>query len=258
VRNVERLQCQAVLFLSADDVAALEDHLKKVGSVQELHNPAPASGIDRSLTDAEKADFLVKLMSHVRLHFLYLAEKLQEQLVAPEGEMATAASGSGQVIGLSISLHVPAAHHGSHGSKLTFLPQCNRAFIDLNHAHGDRGLCGGVNDDATHANPAMLSHLHRDEKHADMLLVFCCTETAVCCDTVPAVIMSSQQLATSPRTSPHTCQPASFVSQTCLSDSACVHQCSPQTKLEFLSYQVPALERSVSLCGCRCQVRYSP
>ena len=111
VRNVERLQRQAVLFLSADDVAALEDHLKKVGAVQEMHKPAPASGFDRSLTDGEKADFLVKLTSHVRLHFLYLAEKLQEQLVAPEGEMATAASSSGQVIGLSISLHVPTTWH---------------------------------------------------------------------------------------------------------------------------------------------------
>ena len=89
-------------LLSADDVAALEDHLKKVGAVQEVHTAAPASGIDRSLTDGEKADFLVKLTSHVRLHFLYLAEKLQEQLVAPEGEMAAAVSGSGQVIGLSM------------------------------------------------------------------------------------------------------------------------------------------------------------
>jgi len=88
-------------------VTALEDHLKKVGAVQEAHNPAPASGFDRSLTDGEKADFLVKLMSHVRLHFLYLAEKLQEQLVAPEGEMAAAASGSGQVIDFGSSLHVP-------------------------------------------------------------------------------------------------------------------------------------------------------
>ncbi|KAA6426454.1 MAG: hypothetical protein FRX49_03565 [Trebouxia sp. A1-2] len=88
----------------ADDVAALEDHLKKVGAVQEVHMPAPASGFDRSLTDGEKADFLVKLMSHVRLHFLYLAEKLQEQLAAPEGEMAAAASGSGQVTGQMQSL----------------------------------------------------------------------------------------------------------------------------------------------------------
>ncbi len=123
--------------LSADDVAALEDHLKKVGAVQEVHNPAPASGIDRSLTDAEKADFLVKLMSHVRLHFLYLAEKLQEQLVAPEGEMATAASGSGQVIGFGMSLHVSAVSHEIHSSKPTFLPKCSFAFIPLliSYAH---------------------------------------------------------------------------------------------------------------------------
>ena len=56
------------------------------------HNPAPTVGTDHALTDGERADFLVKLMSHVRLHLLYLAEKLQEQLRAPEGEMASAAS----------------------------------------------------------------------------------------------------------------------------------------------------------------------
>ncbi len=136
-------------LLSADDVAALEDHLKKVGAVQEVHTPAPVSGFDRSLTDGEKADFLVKLMSHVRLHFLYLAEKLQEQLVAPEGEMAAAASGSGQVNGLSISLHVPTTWQvmGFTAASWHF---CHNAvnFLLRSPAHCDRGLCGGVNDGA--------------------------------------------------------------------------------------------------------------
>lgn len=143
---------------SADDVAALEDHLKKVGAVQEVHMPAPASGFDRSLTDGEKADFLVKLMSHVRLHFLYLAEKLQEQLAAPEGEMAAAASGSGQVIDFGISLHVPAASHGTHGRKLKFLPQCNFAFRLLlrSHARDDTGLRDGGSDGAALAEFAVL------------------------------------------------------------------------------------------------------
>ena len=136
-------------LLSADDVAALEDHLKKVGAVQEVHTPAPAAGFDRSLTDAEKADFLVKLTSHVRLHFLYLAEKLQEQLVAPEGEMATAASGSGQVIGSSKSLHSLTTWQ-----VMVFMVAnwqfCHNAvnFLLRSPAHCDRGLCGGVNDAA--------------------------------------------------------------------------------------------------------------
>lgn len=34
----------------------------------------------------------MKLMSHVRLHLLFLAEKLQEQLVAPEDQIASADS----------------------------------------------------------------------------------------------------------------------------------------------------------------------
>ncbi len=71
-------------------------------------------------------------------------------------------------------MYVPGASHEVHTSKPTFLPQCNLAFIYLSHAPGDRGLYGGVNDDATHAKPAMLSHLHRDERHerhaADVLL----------------------------------------------------------------------------------------
>ena len=159
-------------LLSADDVAALEDHLKKVGAVQEVHTPAPAAGFDRSLTDGEKADFLVKLMSHVRLHFLYLAEKLQEQLVAPEEETATTASGSGQVIGFGISLHVPAASHGIHSRKSTFLPRCNFTFVFLLRSHA-RGLCDGGNDGAALAEFAVLLHVH------SMLLVLCCTETAL-------------------------------------------------------------------------------
>ena len=56
--------------------------------METAHSPAPAAATDHPLTDGERADFLVKLMSHVRLHLLYLAEKLQEQLVAPEGAMA--------------------------------------------------------------------------------------------------------------------------------------------------------------------------
>ncbi len=79
--------------LPAEDITALEEHLKKVGAVEVAHNPPPTATTERSLSDGEKADFLVKLMSHVRLHFLYLAEKLQEQLVAPQGEMATAGPG---------------------------------------------------------------------------------------------------------------------------------------------------------------------
>ncbi len=60
------------------------------------------------------------------------------------------------------------ATHGIHGSKLAFLPQCSFALIFLlrSRAHGDRGLCGGVNDGATHAKPELLSHLHRDDRHA--------------------------------------------------------------------------------------------
>ena len=84
-------------MLHSDDILALEDHLKKVGAVEEPHTPAPTPGLDHSPSDGEKADFLVKLMSHVRLHFLYLAEKLQEQLIVPEGEMATAAPSNVQV-----------------------------------------------------------------------------------------------------------------------------------------------------------------
>lgn len=57
------------------------------------YSPPPTAGNSNSaLTDGERADCLVKLMSHVRLHLLYLAEKLQERLVASEGATATAAS----------------------------------------------------------------------------------------------------------------------------------------------------------------------
>lgn len=85
------------LLCDAEDISALEEHLKKAGAVDTAHSPAPTRDPDSSLSNGAKSDFLVKLMSHVRLHFLYLAEKLQEQLVAPEGEMATAtpAPGSG-------------------------------------------------------------------------------------------------------------------------------------------------------------------
>ena len=75
---------------TADDTSALEDFLKKVGAVDVLYGPAPTAGTNTPQTDGDRADFLVKLMSHVRLHLLYLAEKLQEQLVTPEGEMAAA------------------------------------------------------------------------------------------------------------------------------------------------------------------------
>lgn len=70
----------------------LEEFLKKVGAVDVLYGPAPTASTNIPQTDGDRADFLVKLMSHVRLHLLYLAEKLQEQLVAPEGEMASAGS----------------------------------------------------------------------------------------------------------------------------------------------------------------------
>lgn len=82
-----------VLERPADDTSALEDHLKKVGAVEAVYGPAPTAGTNSPQTDGDRADFLVRLMSHVRLHLLYLAEKLQEQLVAPEeGEMAAAGS----------------------------------------------------------------------------------------------------------------------------------------------------------------------
>lgn len=77
---------------TADDTSALEDFLKKVGAVDVLYGPAPTAGTNNPQTDGDRADFLVKLMSHVRLHLLYLAEKLQEQLVTPEGEMAAPGS----------------------------------------------------------------------------------------------------------------------------------------------------------------------
>ena len=74
--------------MAADDTNALEHHLRKVGAVETAHSPAPTAAADHPLTDGERADFLVKLMSHARLHLLYLAEKLQEQTVAPEGAVA--------------------------------------------------------------------------------------------------------------------------------------------------------------------------
>ena len=77
---------------ASDDTTALEDHLKKVGALDSPYGPAPIAGTHHALTDGDRADFLVKLMSHVRLHLLYLAEKLQEQLVAPEADAAAAAS----------------------------------------------------------------------------------------------------------------------------------------------------------------------
>ena len=86
------INCSLLLGWTADDTSALEDHLKKVGAVDALYGPAPTAGTNSPQTDGERADFLVKLMSHVRLHLLYLAEKLQEQLVAPEGDMASAGS----------------------------------------------------------------------------------------------------------------------------------------------------------------------
>ena len=76
----------------AEDTVALEEHLRKVGALEVLHSPAPAVSTEQAMSDGQRADFLVKLMSHVRLHLLYVAEKLQEHLVAPEGEMASAAS----------------------------------------------------------------------------------------------------------------------------------------------------------------------
>ena len=78
-----------LLKWTADDTFALEDFLKKVGAVDVLYGPAPTAGTNTPETDGDRADFLVKLMSHVRLHLLYLAEKLQEQL-APEGETVSA------------------------------------------------------------------------------------------------------------------------------------------------------------------------
>ena len=63
---------------NADDTTALEDHLKKVGAVPAPYGPPPSAGSStRALTDGERSDCVVKLISHVRLHLLYLAEKLQ-------------------------------------------------------------------------------------------------------------------------------------------------------------------------------------
>ena len=88
---------------AAEDIAALEVHLKKVGAVETAHSPAPSVSSDHSPSDGERVDFLVKLMIHVRLHFLYLAEKLQEQLMLPQDDVATASASSGQVTAVQIA-----------------------------------------------------------------------------------------------------------------------------------------------------------
>ena len=98
-------------------MSALEQHLKKVGAVGVSHSPAPIRSTDRTHTNAAKAEFLVALISHVRLHFLYLAEKLQEQLVAPGSDTATAVCGNGQVTTLAtnVSIRSDWRHRGDTG-----------------------------------------------------------------------------------------------------------------------------------------------
>lgn len=76
----------------AGDVAALDEHLHKIGIVDTTHSLYPTCSPDIKLSDADTAVVLPKLLSHARLHLLYLAEKLQQHLVSPDTEQAPSTS----------------------------------------------------------------------------------------------------------------------------------------------------------------------
>ena len=78
--------------MPAGDVAALDDHLYKIGIVKTKHSLYPPSNPDTKQSDADKAVVLPKLVSHARLHLLYVAEKLQQHLVSPEAQESTSTS----------------------------------------------------------------------------------------------------------------------------------------------------------------------
>lgn len=76
----------------AGDVAALDEHLHKIGVVEALHSVFPPGDPDAKVSDADKAVVLPKLLSHARLHLLYVAEKLQEHLVSSEAQGTSSSS----------------------------------------------------------------------------------------------------------------------------------------------------------------------
>lgn len=77
---------------AAGDIAALDEHLHKIGVVEVLHGVFPHGDPDAKVSDADKAVVLPKLLSHARLHLLYVAEKLQEHLVSSEAQGTSSSS----------------------------------------------------------------------------------------------------------------------------------------------------------------------
>lgn len=80
-----------ICFMTGDTVA-LEERLHSTGIVKALHSVFPPPLPDAKLSDADKAMLLPKLLSHARLHLLYVAEQLQENLAAPEAQGTTSSS----------------------------------------------------------------------------------------------------------------------------------------------------------------------
>lgn len=62
----------------------MEERLQQTGIIEVLHSVFPPSKPDVKLSDADKATVLPKLLSHARLHLLYVAERLQEHLISTE------------------------------------------------------------------------------------------------------------------------------------------------------------------------------
>ena len=83
--------CDPCTVLSGD-IAALDEHLHKIGIVDVLHSSFPSRDPDARMSDADKAVVLTKLLNHARLHHLFVAEKLQEHLVSPETQESPSSS----------------------------------------------------------------------------------------------------------------------------------------------------------------------